>query len=699
MHREARLSALHVSEFTPASSAPSHLQCPVLHSMPPKPHRVTRPRLAFSCLECGRQKRRCDKLRPRCTTCQRLGRTCVYNTGSRDPETGRVTGRGSQTVQHEQTIAHSPPSLVEHADNTATPSLDSLPTDIFLGSRLRRGARERQIGQGFWAFLNEKERPGGASFYHNLFYDEPEDEPSMPPSYISSLGLAKLLRHLPTKPVCDALLQSFLVRVYPIYPVVNLPTFKPFYHLFWDCFASNHSLSHPELVRDPTYICLLWAILYAGSSVLSHTEWGSTPLKNLDQLQTIDGLKIACSESLVACRHTDHPTLHSLTASIIAYHFDMDKGLSKSLFISTTLRLAQSMGLHRDPIYPELSTSSAEHRRRVWWHLVWLDVQTSIAAGLPTCCSGDMIYQFQMISDLRDPPSDTQPATASEITSSEHSAPGISVIMLCAIGRFHTAKLQHRLINLLHNLGDPRVEDIARLVDSTKELHSLMDGLITRIPVHGIPEKGFIPSILANASPRSNPALYKDWANEPTVLSTCTRIMLSLFKLETMIMLQQSLLPELSSTSTPHFSWNRMVQLCLNYLQCYLHLCQAPAFDPYSWFWSSYHGPRRCILLILHYLEYIRSDGRDRQDMLFCVDEFINYWCSISRLVTVQCGSTSLSMNILIKIRQQIGTGTNRHVDQGYTTGDTINSAVQSAPRDIDYLAGLFDSEYWASLG
>lgn len=672
---------------------PLPLSLPLLSpsfKMPSGNHRVARPRLAFNCLECSRQKRRCDKLKPQCTTCLRLGRTCIYNIGTRDPETGRV----SRTIIYKETIASSTSQdtreLKGDIDNNKTITgasrdrvtrLDKLPIDAFRGLKLQRGARERYISKGFWAFLKDQDNTGGASIHQSLFYNEPKSDPSMPPSYILSLGLAKLLLHLPSKPICDTLLRSFLDRVHPIFPLIDFPSFMGQYRLFWRFFASDSSLLHPELLKDPTYICLIWAILYAGSSVVSYLEWDSIPLKDLDQLQTIEQLRVACSESLVACRHTDHPTLDSLTASIIAYHFDASGKLSKSLFIPTTLRLAQSMGLHLDPpISPEPSTNSTEHRRRIWWHIVWLDLQTSVSTGLPTCCNDYMVHSYSMVSTSRYPTIPGNPE------------PELSMIMLWAAGRFQTLKLQHRLMGIFQNPGEPQAKEIIELAKSTKELHGFIDDLIAKIPVQGIPEKGMIPSSLANVNPYTSPHLYEDRANESTVLSACARIALYLSKLETVIMLQHALLPDLSSRSSSHFSWNRIVRLCLSYLQCYLKLCQVPAFSPYSWYWSSYHGPRRCILLMLHYLRFSYSDPKDKQDMLFCIDEFIVFWSSVIRLVPVRCEATSVSMEMITKMRQQLDEriGGNNDTFEESLTGLGVANTLEH----IDYLEDLFDSDY-----
>ncbi|OQE28578.1 hypothetical protein PENSTE_c003G04257 [Penicillium steckii] len=659
--------------------------------MPPK-RKVTRPRLAFNCLECGRQKRRCDKLKPKCTNCQRLDKTCIYNTGTRDPETGRV----SRPKVSEEPVSSVSRGSIAIINNDDLPSHDedrhdymgTLPPRFFSGSRIGRGARERYIGLGFWAYLRDHNIPGQPSIYQNLYYGEPDDGPSLPASYVSSIRLAELLTQKPTKPVCDALLQSFLLRVHYPFALIDLPDFLSQYELFWNFLDTNQIGLPTNILEDPTYICLFWAILYAGASVLTHVDWISLPLKYLDQRQTIDQLGLACSESLTACRHTDHPTIQSLTASILSFHFDGREGLSKDLFISASLRLAQSMGLHYDSVHPGPDPRSAEHRKFLWWHLVWLDVQTTIATGLPTCCSNDMVQAYQMISEFKQ-------------ASSEISTPEISVVKLCAIGRFQMAKLHHQLFGFTQNLKEPELKDITQLIKSMKDFHGEMDSLIAKLPEQGIPEKGMMPPNLKNASPQSSPALYEDSCNEPTVLGACTRIILAMYKLESMIMLQQALLPRLNTTTTaPSHSWKRITRLCLRYLQYYLQVCRTPAFNPYSWFWPFYHMPRRCIILILHYLEFARCDVKDRRDMLLCVDEFIKYGCSIPFLRPLHSESTSHSMDFLIKLRQQlsmVGEDDKSKIDINLSDHVPVSGSA-SVPKHVDYLEELFDGEFWASL-
>ena len=55
-----------------------------------------------------------------------------------------------------------------------------------------------------------------------------------------------------------------------------------------------------------------------------------------------------------------------------------------SAFIGLSFRVAQMLGLHKDPSrFKSLDPISAEVRRRIWWHVVHLDVSIAVASGLP----------------------------------------------------------------------------------------------------------------------------------------------------------------------------------------------------------------------------------------------------------------------------------------------------------------------------
>lgn len=367
-----------------------------------------------------------------------------------------------------------------------------------------------------------------------------------------------LLRSLPTKPVSDALLETFLLAVWPLVPLLHPPSLQTDYDEFWDwCRNSESALPSAKLRDDPTLICLLFAVLYCGASAAPAVTWTHPNLQGLQKETTVSHLKSAYTTSLSLCQHLEHPTLNTLVSTLLTTPF-LDRPfepMCSLVHISTTVRIAQTMGLHREGTWSALSLTDKEIRRRVWWHIVWLDVQSSISTGLTPCCGNEALGAVSMVDTHHDESSDI-PAGCSPDTDSVTNEP--SVAMLYAIGRFQTARLQARIVAHLQSAQGPIQDGFGELASDANQLLRKIDSFIARIPTQGIPEKGYIPSRLANACPTTHPSLYKDDGSQPTVLAAWTRIMLTLMKSETSILLQKPFLgPPDSTNAQSRKSWTR----------------------------------------------------------------------------------------------------------------------------------------------
>lgn len=367
-----------------------------------------------------------------------------------------------------------------------------------------------------------------------------------------------LLRSLPTKPVSDALLETFFLAVWPLVPLLHPPSLQADYDEFWDwCRNSESALPSAKLRDDPTLICLLFAVLYCGASAAPAASWTHPNLQDLQKETTVSHLKSAYTTSLSLCQHLEHPTLNTLVSTLLTTPF-LDRPfqpMCSLVHISTTVRIAQTMGLHREGTWSALSSTDKEIRRRVWWHIVWLDVQSSISTGLTPCCGNEALEAVSMVEIHHEESSDI-PARRSPRTASVTNGP--SVAILYAIGRFQTARLQARIVAHLQSAQGPTQDGFGELATDAKELQRKIDSLIARVPTQGIPEKGYIPSRLANASPSTHPSLYKDDASQPTVFAAWVRIMLTLTKSEISILLQKPFLaPPDSTNAQSRKSWTR----------------------------------------------------------------------------------------------------------------------------------------------
>lgn len=208
-------------------------------------------------------------------------------------------------------------------------------------------------------------------------------------------GLAKLLQPFPPKPVCDRLFQAFMNYVHPLIPLMHIPSFESAYDEFWSWRLTRpaQDISQSILHRNPSFLPLLISVLSAGSITI-HEPWS-------DRVgQKLRGL---IPEALRVIGFPHYPSVYSLMAYILANSTMIreEDAFSSCSFVAVALRIAQSMGFHRDGTEFELDPISTEERRRVWWHLMHLDTMTSIAQGLPGIMSSSRCTT-QVISEMQD---------------------------------------------------------------------------------------------------------------------------------------------------------------------------------------------------------------------------------------------------------------------------------------------------------
>lgn len=192
------------------------------------------------------------------------------------------------------------------------------------------------------------------------------------------------------------------------------------------------------------------------------------------------------------------------------------------------------MGLHRDGSLFNLTEIECEVRRRVWWHIMYLDIQGAIAAGLPPLGgSGEDQFDTKMVSELRDeyigcaspgnptPRRSPSPADSPMSSTSSTSRSKTSPAMILAVGRYETTILLRKIISCLLGIKAPNKHDLAQMGEMIYTLKSKLEARIVRIPARGLPELGFIPP----REPASDAGVD---ARDEVVFNSWARIMLSM---------------------------------------------------------------------------------------------------------------------------------------------------------------------------
>ncbi|KAL3481391.1 hypothetical protein BJX99DRAFT_218931 [Aspergillus californicus] len=556
-------------------------------SMPhPDLRQIRRPRVSTSCIVCRSRKVRCGRERPECGNCKKMNKACEYQDGiPRQPpvqsnheisEPSRIHEAHIQASASKETFLQAEPNPHLEINSVPVPGVGakSSPSPAFNNGR----NRERPITHSLLGLAN----------LHELTATEESKDPF--PAYIDFLAIGSVLRSMPMKTICDALVESFRDFVYPLYPLIDITKFQAWYDDFWKWCGDSTSKTAgipATLVEDMTSNCLLFAVLYAGASAAPEASWTSPALHASRERkeEVINELNSAYTTTLTACAHLEHPTISTIISKLLADPFmgrELD-ALSNGLFISTICRLGQSIGLHRnDHGTPDESHTLAH---RVWGHIVWLDVQSSISSGLPPVCSSALSHPTEY------PPQDSI-------------NPDKRWVHLLHLTRIEISRMQHHLLGNT-NSGMPVTGELYQeLVQDIRIMHQRTRAFTD--------------------NPSANPG------ECVTAFSQFATGMLKMAQLEAAMLVHMaptsSSIPPLTDQYEDE-QWPRLVRLCLCYLQIYISMTENASYKPYLWYLSRCAGPLQCTYLLLMYL---RDNPASKTAELGrgCLQRVFNHWNS-----------------------------------------------------------------------
>ncbi|RDW95157.1 hypothetical protein BP5796_00920 [Coleophoma crateriformis] len=599
--------------------------------MPPpeRVRKITRNRQSLICARCRIRKVRCTREHPECSNCVKVGEICTYGAHVQE----RVEPPTSKPRLTESALDNTPKSISESSHSPApndisVPAADTalvasqeiralIQTDEFLEDarflniqdhvpppvhvsghlNTRDPSRPKYLEATFWGLVGGQNYMRVSSFCPHSNLDE----------YVDVGGLLNTCKDLPERPICDILVRSFLIGVHSIYPLFEAASFCASYAHFWVwCGNGMTGELHHHLVNDQTFLALMISVLYCGAVTAPAELWISGLFKEQERLELIETLKSAHSAGLAMCQHIRHPTLHTLVALLLVHSCeDLDSdSLGDAHFVGLVLRMAQSLGLHREETFSG-PKEELELRRRIWWHIVWLDVQVNIFSGTPLTF-GSGCDQSSTAMPNHVPANDYLtdlgrilffPSPSTEL--------GHSSFVLFAIARYETARFEHSLFELIQGTRPLLQADLNSSLKQIKTLHSQLNDLAAQLYVEGIPERGFMASRIADASPTTHLSLYGDQSTESTVFSSWARIMITFLKAESAILLQKAFTSNSLFVNKKQVDniWKRTVALCISCLRNFIQLVRTPSFSPYRWFLVTRLPPIQPVYLILVHLK------------------------------------------------------------------------------------------------
>ncbi|KAF9890653.1 hypothetical protein FE257_005784 [Aspergillus nanangensis] len=384
-----------------------------------------RNRIIHSCLECRRRKMKCDKETP-CTNCNTAGRDCEYvrpaskpgfreklveMKDAKDALDSAVLGtyRESRTMQarsHSQTEPvkrhRSTPILSDDDDDDGGDSsgdneyLEPTPLAVDdaaygddiddeaddLGVRIGRMCLSERIGGLYRPRISDEI---SSSLGRNdlgrppYSFKEPSHRTTLVPSdaILFSYGdRVDLRKYLPDRHISDSLLQRYWAAVHPVARIVHRPSFAQRYETLWECVENG-------LPIPPSLAGIICAILLSAVISMSESETSDLGSGNGVRQALLDQLKQGTEAALSQCKLLRTSKVESVQA-LVAYMLPMcldQISRAHSVLAGLLVRLAECMGLHRDPTEFGFSATECHSRRLIWYQVCYIDLKTSFLQG------------------------------------------------------------------------------------------------------------------------------------------------------------------------------------------------------------------------------------------------------------------------------------------------------------------------------
>ncbi|KAL4960254.1 putative C6 transcription factor [Aspergillus stella-maris] len=436
-----------------------------------------------------------------------------------------------------------------------------------------------------------------------------------------------MLEYIPAKRQSHILYKGFMSGIQAISPVVHPPTVLNHYNAFWDWYDSSSYSG--ETCPDPSFIPLLYAIWYGGSVSVSlrtiKAEFNGATRAALSKVYNDQVTRWLTKTSFLRS-----PSLQGLAAYLLVQTIlsKEEEPLTSSLFVNLAMRVAQTMGLHRDPANFDIRASEAEFRRRMWWHIVHMDGVVSMSSGLPPLVNDENFWDVRETSETKDtllgtpeveqyermvraglrPRDDPDDPTVCGGTSM------VNVYYLAATGKYTMARAVRRIMKIQLGTKPVTRQDMEELRSILVNLQMQINSIVDRIPEA---KQSDIPSGASNRSwsfSRSpTEALSVDSTLPGDAAPTCTeqyhtpvlvsfhkwaRIVLRLYADKAFCVAYQPFLKNARSRIWPAARQSAL-RHCHGFMEKFISLATDPDFQPFQWSWPGNHQPMHATMIML----------------------------------------------------------------------------------------------------
>ncbi|VTT58333.1 unnamed protein product [Fusarium fujikuroi] len=301
----------------------------------PRPRK--RHRIAESCKLCRSKKTRCDGRRPTCSSCQSKNTACEYN----EPNVVLSSDILSKMADLEARVQalESLPSNFTGSFHVATGTPSPLP---------RHGNAQSSIVDNptlrFISSVTQTAPTGGSDI---------QTQPGNPNDRATSFaGMNMSQVVLPSREVADDFIECYERLVYPMFPVLHMPSFKARYLRVWESPSNDQAL-------DTTFAASLNIVFALGCLNSSNTE----PSLILSTAETF----YERSRSILPLDSLDRPSIEVVQYLLLTGNYLSFTKYSHRYCntLAMAIQVAQTIDLHRAD-HDTTSQLQREMGRRVW---------------------------------------------------------------------------------------------------------------------------------------------------------------------------------------------------------------------------------------------------------------------------------------------------------------------------------------------
>ena len=303
---------------------------------------------------------------------------------------------------------------------------------------------------------------------------------------------------LPQRAVCDQLLDTYLTYSETIYRIVHIPVFTSQYNQFWQGTAQHDSFL-PQLL----------SILAIGSRFMGRQRGLTADRAEGIHIATAVALVRSWVDSLRGSKRIEFPTVQVEVLLCMAQRMITPRNEDSWTQLGLVVRMAMTMGLHRDPseFGGGMSPFWAELRRRLWHTVLELDVHMSMQCNFPcgikegdyTCKPPRNINDDDLFPEMMELPDPLPFEQYSDMQMQVYSA--------------STLHLRFRAVGLLNRIDTLR--DYQPVIELATELERVFEDLRYLLP---------------RSATADNGASRRPWVTRTVLDLHCRRFMLALYR-------------------------------------------------------------------------------------------------------------------------------------------------------------------------